>query len=454
VSFVHSPVLPQQQKTTINEYILKITNILSTIAALFYSIGDIVNCEEAYIKYTKVLELNFGSESPEASNAYFLVGTFYIENKYFNKALACFRKALSIRQSYFGTEQHESVADCYYNMGLIYKQNQEYRKSLDHLNKAINIRINLIGEVSLPVANVLELEGKICLEMEEYKAAFTKFRNCFRIRRRVLRDSQHPDTIRASLLICNIYQILEEAIVNNQVFLKKREIYKEILNSIKESDVYIEINQTLGLPEPENDPLEKTDNRLQQRFYTIHNMIAAQNLQTEAQQDGRTLAKSSSRARNLRTEGSDVVYLQTQASSQDGTKRTARKIKDQPFRPNDSEDMMNSDRKVLGKLPELNNEADLSERSLVSLKEKSEPETLTNENNDESSFNLKENIEELSVIKNPPKIKLQQFYPYRKDSPYPYPISKTSAVVADTSKQSSLDLEKIMEQSIGSDPKY
>jgi len=183
-------------------------------------------------------------------------------------------------------------------------------------------------------------------------------------------------------------------------------------------------------------------------------MIAAQNLQTEAQQDGRTLAKSSSRARNLRTEGSDVVYLQTQASSQDGTKRTARKIKDQPFRPNDSEDMMNSDRKVLGKLPELNNEADLSERSLVSLKERSEPETLTNENNDDSSLNLKENIEELSVIKNPPKIKLQQFYPYRKDSPYPYPISKTSAVVADTSKQSSLVLEKIMEQSIGSDPKY
>jgi len=80
VSFVQSPVLPQQQKITINEYILKITNLLSCIAALFYSIGDLVNCEEAYIKYTKVLEFNFGQESAEASNAYFLVGTFYLEN--------------------------------------------------------------------------------------------------------------------------------------------------------------------------------------------------------------------------------------------------------------------------------------------------------------------------------------------------------------------------------------
>lgn len=71
-----------------------------------------------------------------------------------NKALACYKKAASIRKNHFGTEQHESIADCYYNMGLIFKQNEEFRKALDELNKAVQIRANLIGEVSLPVANV------------------------------------------------------------------------------------------------------------------------------------------------------------------------------------------------------------------------------------------------------------------------------------------------------------
>jgi len=285
--------------------------------------------------------------------------------------------------------------------------------------------------------------------MEEYRTAFAKFRNCFRIRRRILRDTHHPDTIRASLLICNIYQKLEEALVNNQVFLKKKETYKEILTSIKESDVYIEISQTLGLAPPEEDPLEKTDQKLQEKFFTIHNMIAAQSLQAEAENDGRALAKSSSRAKNLRTEGSDVVYLQTQASSQDGTKRTARKLKDQFFRHNESEDMMNSDRKILGKLKELNNEADYSQKSLTSLKEKSESENI-----DDESMSLKENIEE---IKSPLKMKTQQFYPYRKDSPYPYPLPKVSTQNSDNSKEhqpmSSLDLSKIKEQSLSSDSK-
>ncbi len=96
VSFVHSPVLPQQQKITINEYILKITNLLSTIAALFYSIGDMVNCEEAYIKYTKVLEFNFGPESAEASNAYFQVGTFYLENVFYFNILSSSPSSLEI----------------------------------------------------------------------------------------------------------------------------------------------------------------------------------------------------------------------------------------------------------------------------------------------------------------------------------------------------------------------
>jgi len=42
--------------------------------------GDFTNCEAAYVRYVKVIDVNFGEESPESSNAYFLMGIFYLEN--------------------------------------------------------------------------------------------------------------------------------------------------------------------------------------------------------------------------------------------------------------------------------------------------------------------------------------------------------------------------------------
>jgi hypothetical protein len=58
----------------------KYTNFISTFASLFSAIGDFNNSETLYIKYIKLIEINIGSNSLDASNCYFLIGLFYYEN--------------------------------------------------------------------------------------------------------------------------------------------------------------------------------------------------------------------------------------------------------------------------------------------------------------------------------------------------------------------------------------
>ena len=59
-------------------------------------------------------------KSLETSNCYFFVGVFYLQHKYYIKALASFKRSLNIRICKF-KENNESVADCKYNIGIIYK---------------------------------------------------------------------------------------------------------------------------------------------------------------------------------------------------------------------------------------------------------------------------------------------------------------------------------------------
>jgi hypothetical protein len=95
------------------------TSLLSTIACLFYNIGDFKHAESAYILYTKLVEINYGSDSLETSNCYFLVGVFYMENKYYKRSMACLLRAKEMRVQKLGGG-HLSVSDCFFNIGLIY----------------------------------------------------------------------------------------------------------------------------------------------------------------------------------------------------------------------------------------------------------------------------------------------------------------------------------------------
>lgn len=72
-------------------------NLLGVLANLFYSVGDIKSCENCYVQYVKVIEIIFGPDSIETSNCYFLIGVFYMQNKFHWKALACMKRARLIR---------------------------------------------------------------------------------------------------------------------------------------------------------------------------------------------------------------------------------------------------------------------------------------------------------------------------------------------------------------------
>jgi hypothetical protein len=55
-------------------------NVFSTLANLFYNLGDWNNCEEMYVKYIKITENNMGEDSFETANCYYLTGVFYLQH--------------------------------------------------------------------------------------------------------------------------------------------------------------------------------------------------------------------------------------------------------------------------------------------------------------------------------------------------------------------------------------
>lgn len=54
-------------------------------------------------------------------------------------------------------EENEGYADCLYNMGLVYKRQKKLFKAMRCLEQACAIRKRLIGQASLPVADVYEI---------------------------------------------------------------------------------------------------------------------------------------------------------------------------------------------------------------------------------------------------------------------------------------------------------
>ncbi|KRX10330.1 hypothetical protein PPERSA_02747 [Pseudocohnilembus persalinus] len=178
-------------------------------------LGDLKSCEQAYVKYVKLVESALGPECLETSNCYFLVGVFYLQNKQYMKALACIKKAHNIRITKL-TEKNESVSDCQYNIGVIYKQMGKKMKAIEFLDKALVSRRELIGDLSLPVAQCLETLGKVYLEEENYRHALSKFQEAYVIRKKIIQNNQHPDLIRISLLIIHLFNCVKQQLLTQE----------------------------------------------------------------------------------------------------------------------------------------------------------------------------------------------------------------------------------------------
>lgn len=238
-----------QKRFLLNNELKKRTNLLSILASMFYAVGDYKNCELIYVKYVRLVENNFGSNTLEISNCYFLIGVFYLQHKYHSKALACFKKSLEIRLGKLG-EKHESVSDCWYNMGVVYKQTNKKFKAIQYLEKALVLRKELIGEIALPCAQVLEILGKIYLEGCDYRSALVKFQDSYNIRKKILNNSRHPDLIRISLLIVHLQNTIKEDLASNNN--KKTQ---EILQSVNEQITSSNILDNEGFRSIEKDDL-------------------------------------------------------------------------------------------------------------------------------------------------------------------------------------------------------
>ena len=204
----------EKQVLTFTQLKRKLT-AYAAIGTLFCVCGDFVNGEKLYIQYTKVIETQFGLNSLETSNAYFLVGLFYQEQVYPARAIACFRRALEMRIEGLGSE-HETVADCFYNIGLVYKQVGSWNKAAEQLGKALKIREKNTSAHSLPVAQVLEALGKVQMAVKDYKSAFEKLTQCYNIRKRLLKNPENEQIERVKTLLMRLGQALDEEMAKDQ----------------------------------------------------------------------------------------------------------------------------------------------------------------------------------------------------------------------------------------------
>ena len=76
-------IIPSQKKMLFNTELKKRTNLISTLANLFYAVGDFKNCEKLYVKYVKTVETNLSENHLQTSNCYYLVGVFYLQHVIF-----------------------------------------------------------------------------------------------------------------------------------------------------------------------------------------------------------------------------------------------------------------------------------------------------------------------------------------------------------------------------------
>ncbi|KAL4488633.1 hypothetical protein ABPG73_020332 [Tetrahymena malaccensis] len=208
--------LQVEKKNEFMNEIRKRCNLISLVANLFYSLGHQNECEEAYVRYVKLIENVMGQDALETSNCYFLMGVYYLQHRYYIKALACFKRSMSIRSQRL-TERHESVTDCQYNIGIAYKQLGRKQKALDQLEKTLFIRRQIIGQSSLPVAQTLEILGKIYMESpSDYPIALDKFQECYSIRKSIIKVNKHPDMVRISLLIVHLYNLIKAQLAQQE----------------------------------------------------------------------------------------------------------------------------------------------------------------------------------------------------------------------------------------------
>ena len=201
---------------TIIKELKRRTSLLACYASLFYNIGCIKTAEEIYVIYVQMIEQNYGLQSLEASNCYYLVGIFYLENSYLKKSMACMKKALEIRLSQLGSN-HSAISDCYYNIGLIFYILGDRVKSNNWILDALQIRLNINGPENMYVAKIYEMQAQLALDDKDYTEAFNKLKKSMDIKTIIYTDPEHQEIQRTKAQLKDLagkLGITEEMISN------------------------------------------------------------------------------------------------------------------------------------------------------------------------------------------------------------------------------------------------
>ena len=138
--------------------------------------------------YIRLIEQFYSKESLEASNGYYLMGVYYSEQgvSSCHKAIACFGKAMKIRQKKHNkrSDSHvePSIADCLLNLGILYKQRGLPAEAEKCLVEAQKIRKRHIGTDCIPTSNANEELGKFYIEQGRYEDSYKYLRKCYEAR--------------------------------------------------------------------------------------------------------------------------------------------------------------------------------------------------------------------------------------------------------------------------------
>lgn len=173
------------------------------MASLFYNVGNFKKAERCYILYTKLIEANYGIDSMEVSNCYFMLSIFYIENNYLRKAMACISKCLKLRTNELGYD-HLSLGDCYHNIGIIYLLAGRPESAIRWILNGQGLKNKNAAQENMTTAKMFEMLGMAFLEQDLTSSALNNFKKAREAIISLQNQSENPNLARLDAKISRI----------------------------------------------------------------------------------------------------------------------------------------------------------------------------------------------------------------------------------------------------------
>lgn len=183
------------------------------------AIGNKMSAKELYHQALALREQEQGS-TPKTAMIYYRVGEFFREMGYYDAALSCFEKALTISVEKLGSD-HQDVAMIYHDLAQTYKAQGNYNTAIEFLEKALAIRLDKLGQAHPDVAETYNGLAGVYYQQGEYTRALDRYKQALNIRQEKL-GSGHQKVADTYNNIAQVYKELGE-------YEKALEIYEQAL---------------------------------------------------------------------------------------------------------------------------------------------------------------------------------------------------------------------------------